>query len=35
MGLKVAIGLILYGTTCQDGQFYLKRSKISGVWGTG
>ena len=34
MVLKVAIGVIVYGTICWDGQFYLRRSKIRGFWGT-
>ena len=30
LGLKVAIGLLVLGTICWDGQFYLRRSKIRG-----
>ena len=33
MGLKVAVGLIILGTICYDGQFYLRRSKIRGFLG--
>ena len=33
MDLKVAIGLIVYETIFWDGQFYLRRSKLSGFRG--
>ena len=33
LGLKVAIGHLVLGTICWDGQFYLKRSKIKGSLG--